>query len=244
MSMSTAVLFDLDDTLIDLQYSRRHGLRAVQEILPDLKRVPLEELELAHDEELNATYPRILDDSLSVEEAGRLQIRGICQRYDLETIRVAEAADAYAQAQQSNPRLVPGVEELFDALRGCTKIGVITNGCPLQRYKLELFDLFPLDALAISEEVGAVKPDPAIFRYALAELGVQKATMIGDSWENDVLGAIGVGMSAIWLNRYRRSCPDPSLAIEINGFEPIESVLHALNQYPPSHTILIKEGAK
>lgn len=244
MSMSTAVLFDLDDTLIDLQYSRRHGLRAVQEILPDLKRVPLEELELAHDEALNATYPRILDDSLSVEEAGRLQIRGICQRYDLETIRVAEAADAYAQAQQSNPRLVPGVEELFDALRGCTKIGVITNGCPLQRYKLELFDLFPLDALAISEEVGAVKPDPAIFRYALAELGVQKATMIGDSWENDVLGAIGVGMSAIWLNRYRRSCPDPSLAIEINGFEPIESVLHALNQYPPSHTTLIKEGAK
>lgn len=242
--MSTAVLFDLDDTLIDLQYSRRHGLRAVQEILPDLKRVPLEELELAHDEELNATYPRTLDDSLSVEEAGRLHIRGICQRYNLETIRVAEAADAYAQAQQSNPRLVPGVEELFDALRGCTKIGVVTNGCPLQRYKLELFDLFPLDALAISEEVGAVKPDPTIFHYALAELGVQKATMIGDSWENDVLGAIGVGMSAIWLNRYRRICPDPSLAIEINGFEPVESVLHALNRYPPSHTTLIKEGAK
>lgn len=242
--MSTAVLFDLDDTLIDLQYSRRHGLRAVQEILPDLKRVPLEELELAHDEALNATYPRTLDDSLSVEEAGRLHIRGICQRYNLETIRVAEAADAYAQAQQSNPRLVPGVEELFDALRGWAKIGVVTNGCPLQRYKLELFDLFPLDALAISEEVGAVKPDPAIFRYALAELGVQKATMIGDSWENDVLGAIGVGMSAIWLNRYRRTCPDPSLAIEINGFEPVESVLHALNQYPPSHTTLIKESAK
>ena len=35
--MNTAVLFDLDDTLIDLQYSGRHGLRAVQEVLPDLK---------------------------------------------------------------------------------------------------------------------------------------------------------------------------------------------------------------
>ncbi len=228
--MSTAVLFDLDDTLIDLQYSRRHGLRAIQEILPDLKRVPLEELELAHDKELNATYPRILDDSLSAEEAGHIHIRGICQRYDLKAIRVAEAADAYAQAQQSNPRLVPGVEELFDALRGWTKIGVITNGCPLQRNKLELFDLFPLDSLAISEEVGAVKPDPAIFHYALAELGVQKATMIGDSWENDVLGAIGCGMSAIWLNRYRRTCPDPSLAVEINGFEPVESVLYTLRK--------------
>ena len=228
--MNTAVLFDLDDTLIDLQYSRRHGLRAVQEILPDLKRIPLEDLELVHDEELNATYPHILDDSLSAEEAGRIHIRGICQHYGLKVTRVAEAADAYAQAQQSNPRLVPGVEELFDALRGWAKIGVITNGCPLQRNKLELFDLFPLDALAISEEVGAVKPDPAIFRYALAELGVQKATMIGDSWENDVLGAIGSGMSAIWLNRYRRTCPDPSLAVEINGFEPVENVLHTLRK--------------
>ena len=226
--MSPAVLFDLDDTLIDLQYSRRHGLRAVQEILPDLKRVPVEELELAHDEELNATYPRTLDDSLSAEEAGRMQIRGICRRYRLKTTRVAEAADAFAKAQQSNPRLVPGVEELFGALRGRTKIGVVTNGCPLQRDKLELFDLFPLDSLAISEEVGAGKPNPAIFRYALAELGVQKATMIGDSWENDVLGAIESGLSAIWLNRYRRTCPDPSLAVEINGFEPVEMVLNAL----------------
>ena len=228
--MNTAVLFDLDDTLIDLQYARRHGLRAIQEILPDLKRVPLEDLELAHDEELNATYPRTLNGSLSAEEAGHIQIRGICRRYDLVGIRVTEAADAYAQAQQFNSRLIPGVEELFDALRGWAKIGVITNGGPLQRNKLELFDLFPLDALAISEEVGAVKPDPAIFRYALAELGVQKATMIGDSWENDVLGAIGSGISAIWLNRYRRTCPDPSLAVEINGFEPVESILLTLRK--------------
>ena len=227
--MRTAVLFDLDDTLIDLQYSRRHGLRAAQEILTDLKRVPLEELELAHDDELNLTYPRTLDDSLSAQEAGRLHMHGICRRYDLETGNVAEAAEAFTQAQESNPRLVPGVEELFGALRGRTKIGVVTNGCPLQRYKLELFDLFPLDALAISEEVGAEKPDPAIFRYALDELGMKKATMIGDSWDNDVLGAVGCDLPAIWLNRYRRSCPDPLLAVEINGLEPLEDVLNVLN---------------
>ncbi|MDE2997452.1 MAG: HAD family hydrolase [Gemmatimonadota bacterium] len=227
--MRTAVLFDLDDTLIDLQYSRRHGLRAVQEILTGLKRVSLEELELAHDEELNLTYPRTLDGSLSAEEAGRLHIHGICRRYNQETTRVAEAAAAYARAQQSNPRLVPGVEGLFDALRGRAKIGVVTNGCPLQRFKLELFDLFPLDALAISEEVGAEKPSPAIFRYALDELGMKKATMIGDSWDNDVLGAVGCGLTAIWLNRYRRTCPVPLLAVEISGFEPVEDVLNVLN---------------
>lgn len=227
--MDTAVLFDLDDTLIDLQYSRRLGLGAVQEVLPELKRVPLEELELAHDEELRANYQRTLDKSLPDEESRLEHMRGICRRYGLETDRVADAAGAYAREQMSNPRLVPGVEELFKALRGRMKIGVVSNGLAQpQRDKLELFDLLPLDALAISEEVGALKPAPEIFRFALAELGVRKATMIGDSWEHDVLGAIDSGLDAIWLNRYRRTCPDPSLAVEIRGFEPVEDVLQTL----------------
>ena len=227
--MSAAVLFDLDDTLIDLQYARRHGLRAMQEMLPELKRVPLEELELVHDEELRANYLRTLDNSLSDEEARLEHMHGICRRYGLETGKAADAADAYVREQKSNPRLVPGVEELLEALRGRMKIGVVTNGwSQYQRDKLEFFDLLPLDAVAISEEVGAVKPDPEIFRYALAELGVRKATMVGDSWEHDVLGATGSGMDAIWLNRYRHPCPDPSLAVEIDGFEPVEKVLQAL----------------
>ena len=231
--MDTAVLFDIDDTLIDLQYSRRCGLRAVQEILPELKRAPLEELELVHDEELKANYLRTLDASISDEEARLEHMRGICRRYGLETDSVAEAAAAYAREQMSNPRLVPGVEELFQALRERMKIGVVTNGLPQHQWdKLEFFDLLPLDTVAISEEVGARKPAPEIFRYALAELGVRNATMIGDSWENDVLGAIGSGMDAIWLNRYRRTCPDPSLAVEIAGFESVAEVLQILQEHP------------
>ena len=234
--MGTAVLFDLDDTLIDLQYARRHGLRAVQEILPELERVPLEELELVHDKELRANYLRTLDGSLSDAEARLEHMCGICRHYGLETDSVADAADAYLREQASNPRLVPGVEELFEALRGTMKLGVVTNGSSRnQRDKLEFFDLFPLDAVAISEEVGAVKPNPKIFRYALAELGVQKATMIGDSWEHDVLGAIGSGMDAIWLNRYRRPCPDPSLAVEIDGFDPVGKIMEALKSFSQSN---------
>ncbi len=227
--MDTAVLFDLDDTLVDLQYARRHGLRVVQEILPELKPVPLEELELVHDKVLRANYLRMFDDGLSDEEAGREHMRGICRYYQLDTNAAAEAADGYLRALQANWRLVPGVEALLEALRGQMKIGVVTNGRALeQRDKLEFFDLLPLDVLAISEEVGALKPDPVIFQYAFEGLGVRKATMIGDSWENDILGATGIGMDAIWLNRYRRTCPDPSLAVEIGGFEPVENILQML----------------
>lgn len=238
MTNTSAVLFDLDDTLVDFQYSRRHGLRAVQALLPALAQVPLEELELVHDAQLHANYLRTLGGGLSDDAARLERIRGICGRYRLQPdeTAVSQAADAYAQAQRSNARLVPGVRELLDALRGRVKIGVVTNGpSARQRGKLERFGIRSgdLDVLAISEEVGATKPDPAIFAFALARLGVApaRATMVGDSWENDVLGALGSGMAAVWLNRYRLDCPDAGRAVEIRGFEPLGDVLEILGVY-------------
>ena len=235
MKGKDAVLFDLDDTLIDFQYSRRYGLRAVQKLLPGLAPVPLEELELIHDEELHANFLRTLGGSLSDDEARIERIGGVCRRYGLEPDEsaVAKAAVAYAREQQSNVRLVPGVSELLHALRGRVKIGVITNGpSAQQRAKLERFDIDPsdLDALAISEEVGTTKPDPVIFRHALADLRLppEQVTMVGDSWDNDVLPALGSGMAAVWLNRYRRTSPEPGLAVEIRGFEAIGNILEIL----------------
>ena len=162
-------------------------------------------------------------------------MRGICRRYGLQPDEgtIAEAAVAYAREQQSNLRLVPGVPELLGALRGRVKIGVVTNGpSARQRGKLESFDIRPddLDGLAISEEVGAAKPDPVIFRHALAGLDAapERVTMVGDSWENDVLGALGSGMAAVWLNRYRLTSPDPGLAVEIQSLEPVGDILRVL----------------
>ena len=197
--------------------------------------MPIKELELVHDEELHTNYLRTLVGNLSDDEARRERIRGISRHYGLEPSdrTVAEAAATYAREQQSNERLVPGVPELLHALRGRLKIGVITNGpTARQRDKLERFDIDPggLDILAISEEVGTTKPDPAIFRFALAGLGVlpTQVTMVGDSWENDILPALRGGMAAIWLNRYRRTCPEPGLAVEIRAFEPLQDVLEIL----------------
>ena len=39
-------------------------------------------------------------------------------------------------------------------------------------------------------------------------------------------------MAAVWLNRYRLTCPDTALAVEIRGFEPLEEVLRILG-IPP-----------
>ena len=203
--------------------------------MPGLAPVPLEELELVHDEELHANFLRTLGGGLSDDEARIQRIGGVCRRYGLapDEKTVTEAAVAYAREQQLNVRLVPGVPELLHALRGRVKIGVITNGPSVQqRDKLERFDIDPgdLDIVAISEEVGTTKPDPAIFRFALAGLGVlpERVTMVGDSWENDIRPALEGGMAAVWLNRYRLACPDSGHAVEIHGLEPVRDILEVL----------------
>jgi putative hydrolase of the HAD superfamily len=60
-----------------------------------------------------------------------------------------------------------------------------------------------VDAVVVSAEVGAVKPDPAIYRAALDQLRVEapRALFVGDSLETDVDGARAAGLRALLLDR-------------------------------------------
>ena len=84
------------------------------------------------------------------------------------------------------------------------KVGVLTNGLSrIQRRKLQRLELEDeLDAIAISEEIGAFKPDPAAFHAAVTMLGLQprQVAMVGDHPLNDVAGALGAGLAgAVWV---------------------------------------------
>lgn len=60
-----------------------------------------------------------------------------------------------------------------------------------------------LDGVITSATAGAAKPDPAIFRSALALAGVpaRQALHVGDSLAQDVAGAQAAGVRAVWLDR-------------------------------------------
>ena len=61
-----------------------------------------------------------------------------------------------------------------------------------------------IDFIVTSEEVGADKPDPAIFRAALDRAGVNAAEAIhvGDQYKLDVIGARKVGITPILIDRF------------------------------------------
>lgn len=114
-------------------------------------------------------------------------------------------SSAYLRNLALGVDLVDGAEELLRALHGCIGLALITNGLQdVQRPRLERSTIGGyFDVVVISEEVGAAKPDPAIFDVALARMGQPRrdqVLMVGDSLTSDVAGASRSGIDACWFN--------------------------------------------
>lgn len=129
--------------------------------------------------------------------------------------------------------LLHGARELLIALqeRGY-RVGLVADGrldeSAVLRARHELDSL--IDAVAISDEVGAAKPDRRPFDAALLRLGIRPAdasrvVMVGNRLERDVRGASDLGMVTVWIDwsaRYRKSPRQPSEVPDHVIHEPLE----------------------
>jgi putative hydrolase of the HAD superfamily len=105
----------------------------------------------------------------------------------LEFARYPDAAPALRELRAAGSRLV--IASNWD----CSLPGWLAP--------LGLLDL--VDGVVTSADVGAAKPDPALFRRALELAGVpaSEAVHVGDSLDNDVEGARAAGIRPLLLTR-------------------------------------------
>jgi putative hydrolase of the HAD superfamily len=128
--------------------------------------------------------------------------------FDLgDTLMVEETEEKDAAETTQRADLFPGAAELIWRLkREGYLLGLVADTRPgtarnvLRQHGLE--DAF--DVLSISEEVGAEKPDPRIFRRAFAALGLRASeaghvVMVGNRLERDVHGANELGLVSVWM---------------------------------------------
>ncbi|MGC8966940.1 MAG: HAD family hydrolase [Thermus sp.] len=115
----------------------------------------------------------------------------------------AEALSQELVARWKDPALwplTPGAEETLRALKAeGYPLAVVSNWDATLPEILEVVGLKRyFDHLAVSALLGHAKPDPRLFKEALAALGVTpgEAVHVGDS-EADLLGAEAVGMRAL-----------------------------------------------
>jgi putative hydrolase of the HAD superfamily len=225
----------MDDTLFDHRHSSRSGLMAMQQRYPCFQQTTIDELEQAYILLLEEIHLQVLLGEMNLDQARIVRMERLFAQFDEQSSRatVEEATRMFREKYQASRQIVPGTIALLEALRPHVKIGIVTNNILVeQQEKLRYLGLEAhIDALVVSEEVGIVKPEAGIFRVALERLqcSAEETVMIGDAWQNDIIGARAAGIRAIWLNRFGMPCPDPSLASEISAFEPLEAVFALLS---------------
>ncbi len=100
--------------------------------------------------------------------------------------------------------LYPETRELLKRLSGQYRLGVIANQEPGAEQRLERFGIRPFfDVIVCSAESGVAKPDPRIFLMALEQANCppERAAMVGDRLDNDVIPAKELGMRTVWVRQ-------------------------------------------
>lgn len=117
-------------------------------------------------------------------------------------------------------------EVLAELRRRGLKVGLVSNTmypAELLRARLEEFGLRdPFDVLAFSSEVGWRKPHPAIFQFALDQLGVSpaNAVFVGDRVYEDVGGALRAGLRPVLSHQFRQEDPPAGIPV-IRGLDEL-----------------------
>lgn len=131
-------------------------------------------------------------------------------------------------------QLYPEVTSVLEAWQRCGIPLIVISNFDSRLYsvleRLGLARFF--SAVFISSEVGVAKPDPAIFAQAIAPYGIppERAWHIGDSWQEDVLGAQGAQWQPIWLRRPRPLLPQtgiepPDTIVQISDLTALNAIL-------------------
>ena len=230
-----AVTFDFGNTLVAVS---RDGLRAVVdhtasgvvEADPRIDRAAFLHL---WGEERERQFREEVPQFREVDLAERLvrvyaRLRGMTpppadERWDQEAAaslsdpaEVDRAVELYSRAFVAGLPPMPGAGELLRTLAVDRSVAILSNwplAATVDRYAEAHGWTDVLAAIVVSQQVGTIKPHPAIFEAARVALGSLPAAAIlhvGDDWAADVVGALDVGWRAAWVRARPDDSPLPS----------------------------------
>jgi putative hydrolase of the HAD superfamily len=195
MENISAVLFDLDDTLID----RRRTFSLYCEHITDnfLKNkisfterknvlLLLKEMDKNGYENRDIFYKKIIDTWNLKHTAEELKQDWI-EHFDKYSVSAYKLMD------------------ILEYLVKKYKLAIITNGSSyIQNKKIDTLGIRKyFNEIIISGDIGIRKPEKEIFLLCCNRLNVKpsEAVYIGDNYEIDIIGANNAGLNALWINK-------------------------------------------
>jgi len=197
------ITFDLDNTLWDVDRVIVNAERKMRgwlaENVPEYATLFPPEAVQALRAEVIARQPGLRHDLSRLREEVLFEAILRCGYSQSAARRHAQQAFALFFDARHEVEFFEGALEILAALAERYVLGALTNGnADFQKLKLERYFSFGYSAAS----VGAGKPEPHMFRAALAHTGAEprESVHIGDHLVDDVHGAGAVGMHTIWVN--------------------------------------------
>ncbi len=239
-----AILFDLDDTLLDMWTAMQSSWEEIcADLAPglgcaagDLRETIRRESALFWaDEEAVGEY------RVKPLESRTIVVRLSLLSMGLDDSDAEEIAGRSLRGYLERVAPFPDAIKTLEALRSQGfRLGMVTNGSSdTQREKIGRWHLEPyFDEIVIESEFGKGKPDPGVFRQALAGTGAApgEAWMVGDNLYADIGGARSVGVHSVWIHRERLEFPDDPPAHphrRIGHFDELHAALDTAREGGP-----------
>jgi len=225
------VFFDLDDTLWDFHTNARFSLELM-----------FNELQLnEHFENFDAFFSIYAKHNIDLWDAygqGKIskdflmieRFRYPLLRMGVNDLDLAEAiGHQYLDILPTQKELLPDAREMLEYLSDKYPLTIISNGFTEVQYK-------KIDSCGIrhffkhiilSEEVGALKPNPEIFEYALKlnNARADEAIMIGDSWAADIVGAAATGIDQVYFRADGIFSPEQPATFKFSQLSELKMIL-------------------
>lgn len=210
------IFFDLDNTLFDHMRAEQTTLKLLLDSKPELfAKVSREDFLRTYDKNNTILWKQMADGEISPGELKSLRFKMTFEELNLTPIDYSIFSEKYLAIYLEQTFVVSNAVEILDYLKPKYSLGILSNGFPrVQESKLSRLNMQSYFEYKIySEDVGVAKPYPGIFSAAANKSNSRplETVYIGDSYENDIVGAKNFGWPAIFFNP-KKTLGDNSLA--------------------------------
>lgn len=197
-----AVVFDLDNTLID----RRTAFRKFCNYFID---------KYFHDTSLPENKDSMIDYMVFLDKDGyygKIKFyETLVEKWNIQNFTIHQLRDDYYKSFYKFIETFPDATETLNHLKSKYSLGIITNGhSNIQNQKIDHTKIRPFfDDIIVSGEVSIEKPDEKIFQMSCSNLKIKSSecVYVGDNYKNDVVGAHNAGMYPIWFTNDPKQIP-------------------------------------
>jgi 2-haloalkanoic acid dehalogenase type II len=209
-----AISFDGDQTLWDFQRVMRHSLRYALAALKEADPAAAARLDIDKMIEIRNRVADELKGKATNLEAVRLEAfkATLVEAGRPDDDLAAHLNDVYLRHRFEDIELYEDVLPALNELKKRYSLGLLSNGNSYpERCGLEGMFHF----IVFSQDCGIEKPDPLFYCIAIERAGCTEEELlhVGDSLENDVIGAAVAGIRSVWLNRDNVSA-DPAIKVD------------------------------